>query len=67
MKPKVSVIILNHNGRSKLGPLLDDCINSASNQTYEDIEVLFVDNGSTDDSCEYVEAKYSDMVKVIRF
>jgi GT2 family glycosyltransferase len=67
MKPKVSIIILNYNGRSKLGPLLDWCINSAINQTYENIEVLFVDNGSTDDSYKYVEAKYGDKVKVIRF
>lgn len=67
MKPKVSVIVLNHNGRSKLGPLLDECINSTINQTYKNIEVLFVDNGSADGSHEYVKAKYGDKVKVIRF
>jgi len=67
VKPKVSVIVLNYGGRSKLGPLLDECINSTINQTYENIEVLFVDNGSTDDSHKYIKAKYGDRVKVIRF
>jgi GT2 family glycosyltransferase len=65
--PKVSVIILNYNGKSKLGSLLDDCISSALGQSYKNIEVLFVDNGSTDGSCEYVRARYGDKVKVICF
>jgi len=64
-KPRVSVIILNYNGESKLGSLLDDCITSALNQTYENIEVLFVDNGSTDNSCGYVKAKYGNKLRVI--
>lgn len=67
MEPKVSVIVLNYDGRSKLGYLLDKCINSTINQTYKNIEVLFVDNGSADDSHEYVKAKYGDRVRVIRF
>jgi GT2 family glycosyltransferase len=67
VKPKVSVIVLNYNGRSKLSSLLDECINSIINQTYENIEVLFVDNGSTDDSYVYIKARYGDKVKVVRF
>jgi len=47
--------------------LLDDCISSALGQSYKNIEVLFVDNGSTDGSCEYVRARYGDSVKVICF
>jgi len=47
--------------------LLDDCISSALGQSYKNIEVLFVDNGSTDGSCEYVRARYGDKVKVICF
>ena len=65
MKPKVSIIILNYNGRSKLGALLDECIVSALNQTYGNVEVIFADNGSTDDSCEYVRARYGDRVRVV--
>jgi GT2 family glycosyltransferase len=67
MIPKVSIIVLNYNGRSKLRSLLDNCLNSAIHQTYENIEVLFVDNGSTNDSCKYIRAKYGNKVKVICF
>jgi GT2 family glycosyltransferase len=65
--PKISIIILNYNGKSKLGSLLNNCISSALSQSYKSIEVLFVDNGSTDGSCEYVRARYGDEVKVICF
>jgi GT2 family glycosyltransferase len=65
--PKVSIIILNYNGKSKLGSLLNNCISSALSQSYKNIEVLFVDNGSTDGSCEYVRARYGDKVKIICF
>ena len=44
--PTVSVIIVNYNGAN----LLDDCLNSLAGQTYRDFEVVFVDNGSHDDS-----------------
>jgi hypothetical protein len=65
VKPKVSIIILNYNGRSKLGALLDECIISALSQTYGNVEVIFADNGSIDDSCEYVRARYGDRVRVV--
>jgi len=65
VKPKVSIIILNYNGRSRLGALLDECIISALNQTYGNVEVVFADNGSIDDSCEYVRARYGDRVRVV--
>lgn len=44
--PTVSVIIVNYNGEA----LLADCLGSLSRQTYRDFEVVFVDNGSADDS-----------------
>jgi len=62
---KVSVIILNYNGRSKLGSLLDEAIESAINQSFSNIEVLFVDNGSTDDSVKYIYERFGDSVKII--
>jgi len=64
-KPKVTVIILNFNGRHYLGNLLDKAINSALNQSYKNLEVIFADNGSSDDSIEYVSNKYANKVKVI--
>jgi len=64
-KPKVTVIILNFNGRHYLGNLLDKAINSVLNQSYKNLEVIFADNGSSDDSIEYVSNKYANKVKVI--
>ncbi len=65
MTPKVCIIILNYNGRQYLGRLLDKAIESALNQTHSNVEVFFVDNGSVDDSVEYVKRKYGTKVKVI--
>lgn len=47
----VSVVIVNANGAS----LLEDCLKSLDSQTFKDFEVIFVDNGSTDDSIERVK------------
>jgi GT2 family glycosyltransferase len=47
---QVSVIIVNRNGSE----LLDDCLGSLTQQTYRDFELIFVDNGSTDDSLDKV-------------
>ncbi len=44
--PLVSVIIYNYN----YGKYLRDCFDSVFNQTYPNIEILFSDNASTDDS-----------------
>ncbi|MEM4489331.1 MAG: glycosyltransferase family 2 protein [Desulfurococcaceae archaeon] len=64
-KPKVSIIILNYQGLSTLGSLLDDAILSALKQDYPNVEVLFVDNGSSDNSTNHVLSRYGDKVKVI--
>lgn len=56
----VSVIIVNYNGKV----YLDDCITSLMEQTYPAIEIIFVDNGSNDDSINYVKKKFP-FVKVI--
>ena len=46
MKPSVSIILptLNHSN------LLSDCLQSIKNQTFQDFEVIIVDDGSTDDT-----------------
>ncbi len=56
--PLVSVIIVNYNGRV----YLDACISSILAQTYPRIEIIFVDNGSSDNSVYYVKEKFSSVV-----
>ncbi len=52
--PLVSVIIVNYNGMM----YLDECISSLMMQTYPAIEIIFVDNDSSDDSIEYVKNNF---------
>jgi GT2 family glycosyltransferase len=50
----VSVIIVNRNGRAHL----EDCLKSLAGQTYEPLEIVVVDNGSTDDSVSFIKTRY---------
>lgn len=50
----VSIIIPIFNSEN----FLDDCLKSISNQTFKDIEVICINDGSTDRSSEIVK-KYS--------
>lgn len=59
--PMVSIIILNCNGKN----LLKTCLDSVFKQTYKNYEVIFVDNGSTDSSGEFIEKNYPS-VKLIK-
>ncbi|MBJ7329668.1 MAG: glycosyltransferase [Solirubrobacteraceae bacterium] len=52
MTPTVSVCIPVYNG----GPFIDETVRSILGQTYEDLEVIAVDNVSTDDSLERLRA-----------
>lgn len=55
--PLVSVIVNNYN----YGRFLGDAIDSALDQTYENIEVIVVDDGSTDESRDVIE-RYDDRI-----
>lgn len=57
-----SVIVLNWNGLEHLA----ECLDSLKAQTIDDLEVLVVDNGSSDGSAEYIERHYGDTVTLIR-
>ncbi|SHJ39611.1 Glycosyl transferase family 2 [Clostridium cavendishii DSM 21758] len=52
-KPLVSILIPNYN----YGHYLENCIESAFNQTYPNIEIIFQDNNSTDNSYD-IALKY---------
>lgn len=62
MKPLVSICIPNYNNAK----YLDACIQSAIDQTYDNIEIILVDDGSTDDSLS-IANKYEDEIKIIRY
>jgi hypothetical protein len=57
---KVSVIIPNYNNEL----FIEKCINSILANTWENIEIIFVDDVSTDKSLEIVKSKFSDNPKV---
>ncbi|MEM3680041.1 MAG: glycosyltransferase family 2 protein [Metallosphaera sp.] len=57
---KVTIITLNWNGKRILGDLLDEHIRSLLETDYENFEVIFADNGSSDGSPDYVEAHFKN-------
>jgi glycosyltransferase involved in cell wall biosynthesis len=58
--PLVTIVVLCHN----YGRFLSEAIDSALAQTYPNVEILVIDDGSTDDSLE-VAQRYADRVKVV--
>jgi len=54
--PKVSIIIPFFNP----GKLFADCLNSAANQSLKDIEIICVDDGSTDDESLSILSEFSN-------
>ena len=55
-QPLISVVILNWNGAA----CIEDCLQSVIASTYHPIEIIVVDNGSTDDSLKLIQ-KYSQV------
>ena len=49
--PLLSVIVLNYNG-SRIMDVMRECVDSLRTMGYEDYELIFVDNGSSDGSYE---------------
>jgi GT2 family glycosyltransferase len=60
-QPLVSVIVLNFNGKV----YLDECIASLRAQSFQDFELLMVDNASSDGSAEYLKENYSGQFRLI--
>lgn len=60
---KYSFIVAVYN----VGPYIEQCIKSIIDQTYQNIELILVNDGSTDDSLEICErfASIDDRIKVI--
>ena len=62
MNKKISVIVAVYNTEK----YVERCLNSLLNQTYKNIEIIVVEDGSTDNSKEVLK-KYSnnDKIKLI--
>lgn len=59
--PLVSIILVNHNGKH----FLNSCLSSIQKQDHKNIEILFVDNDSTDDSVTFVKNTFPNS-KIIK-
>ena len=62
--PKLSVIVPVYNARRYLG----ECINSLLGQTFADMEIILVNDGSADDSaaiCDAYQSRRPDIIEVI--
>jgi len=51
---RVSIIIVNYNGK----PHLEKCLESLSKIKYQNLEIIIIDNHSTDGSLEFIQTKY---------
>ena len=58
--PKVSIIIVNYNGKHHLEP----CLKSLSKINYDNIEIIIVDNNSTDDSVSFISTNFPDLILI---
>ena len=66
--PKVSLIVVNYNGVSAMEKNFEICFRSLVNTDYENFDILFVDNGSSDSSVELVGkiATRNRNIKIVR-
>ena len=58
LQPKVSVIIPHHNNFS----ILNECLQSLQKSNYLNIEIIVVDNHSTDGSTREIRQKYNNLI-----
>jgi GT2 family glycosyltransferase len=57
MHPKVAIVLLNWNGKKDTL----ECLDSLSKITYDNYEILLVDNGSHDGSVETLQSAYPEL------
>jgi len=60
-KPLVSVVVLTCNGRGHL----EECLGSLLEQTWPELEIILVDNGSRDGSAAFARERFGDRVRVL--
>ena len=57
---KASVVIANYNNAK----FIEDCINSLNSQTYNNIEIIFFDDNSKDNSIEVISFSKQISIKI---
>lgn len=60
--PNISICIPMYNAAR----FIKDCIDSVLSQSFQDFELLIVDDGSTDNSCEIVNSVRDNRIRLIR-
>jgi GT2 family glycosyltransferase len=58
--PLISVIIVNYNGKK----YLEECLNSLINGSYKNLEIIVVDNNSSDESPKLVKEKFPEVILI---
>ena len=58
--PRISVVVCNYNGADTLG----ECLRSLVALDYPDYEVIYIDDGSTDDSLE-IARRFEDSLRIV--
>jgi GT2 family glycosyltransferase len=61
VNPLISIIIVNFNGLR----FLDPCLSSISRQSYKKYEIIFVDNGSSDSSLNFIKEHYPEVITLV--
>lgn len=61
MSNEVSIVVLNWDGKA----ITEECLKSIEDQSYQDYEVIVVDNASTDDSVPYLRKKFPKFTYLI--
>ena len=59
--PKVSIVLPTYNGAKYIRQSIDSCLN----QTYKNIELIIVDDGSTDETLEIIKSYQDKRIKYI--
>ncbi len=65
MRPSCAILVLNYNGRHLLSEYLESVVTAAGRARLSDVEVVVVDNQSSDDSLGWLEAHFPTVKSIV--